>query len=131
MNASYTSVDDKMDPGIASSRALPETILCPHCECYLAKKTFKRHRHLYFNKTTEEWTKECPDSGDDEPFDEVDFLMDHEPDVGVNEGTQKDMEEPPIVNFDSDSDMEHLGEDLCKFDPSHTHHSNDHESTQP
>ena len=80
-----------MDPGVASSRALPGMILCPHCKCYLAKKTFKGHRHLYFNKTTEEWTKECLASSDDEPFDEVDFLMDHEPDVGVTKHTEYKM----------------------------------------
>ena len=30
-------------------------LLCPHCDGYLAKKTYKRHKELYFDEESNQW----------------------------------------------------------------------------
>ena len=45
--------------------------------------------------------------GDDEAFDEVDFLADQEPtEMNSTHITEKEKVEPPIVDFDFDPDMD-------------------------
>ena len=29
---------------------------CPHCECRLSSKTYRKHKMLFYNSTTEIWT---------------------------------------------------------------------------
>ena len=46
-----------------SNREIPEasprpTIFCPHCEQYLAKSTFYRHRREFYNPITKIWDKQ-------------------------------------------------------------------------
>ena len=74
------------------------------------KKTYTRHKFLYFDDTAKKWTTQCrANVGDDEAFDEVDFLTDQEPtEMIVTHETEK--EEPPIVDFDFDPDMEFVTE---------------------
>ena len=37
---------------------LPQDILCPHCNRVLTTKTYKRHRHLFYNTANSMWLTE-------------------------------------------------------------------------
>ena len=37
---------------------LPQDILCPHCDRVLTTKTYKRHRHLFYDAANSIWLKE-------------------------------------------------------------------------
>ena len=88
------------------------TFFCPHCEQCLSKKTFKRHKYLYFDIATNEWTKEAAVvSEDDEPFDTVDLLSDIESELREKPNEELEPIEPPIVDFDSDMDFDITEED--------------------
>lgn len=41
----------------SSNRTKNPTKWCPHCDCVLTIKTFKRHRSLYFNPRVNKWLK--------------------------------------------------------------------------
>ncbi len=40
-----------------SSSQLSKPIFCPHCECGLSAKTYKKHRMLYYDQTGDIWNK--------------------------------------------------------------------------
>ena len=49
--------------------------LCPHCETYLPSRTFRRHRDIFFNKSSGIWQKDSSlanSSGDEILFMELD-----------------------------------------------------------
>ena len=79
------------------------------------KKTYGRHKFLYFDDVAKKWTTQCRAIGDDEAFDEVDFLADQEP-IEMNVTHESEKEEPPLVDFDFDfaPDMDLVTEEHCK-----------------
>ena len=34
-----------------------DEVFCPHCGTYVANKTYKMHRRLYFDVQTDQWVK--------------------------------------------------------------------------
>lgn len=105
-----------MDSRCERASTPKETIFCPHCEQYLRKKTYRRHKFLYFDDVAEKWTRtqsQAHGEGDDEAFDEVDFLADEEPtEMNMTRITEKKKEEPPIVDFDFDFEPNDMDVDL-------------------
>ena len=97
-------MDSRLDSRYERASTPKETIFCPHCEQYLRKKTYRRHKFLYFDDVAEKWTRTQSQAhggvGDDEAFDEVDFLADQEPtEMNMTRITEKKKEEPPIVTL--------------------------------
>ena len=87
-----------MDPRERASKMPRGAIFCPHCERYLMKKTYRRHKFLYFDDVAKKWTTQYQAAGDDEAFDEVDFLADQEP-IEMNVTRESEKEEPPLVDL--------------------------------
>ena len=50
MNGSNREIPDKVPPR--------PTMFCPHCEQYLTKSTFYRHRREFYNPITKTWDKQ-------------------------------------------------------------------------
>ena len=79
-----------MDLGESSRKS---KYLCPHCDCYLIKKTFNRHQELYFDQESNRWM--C----DNEEIDDTELQLQPE---ACAEGEMLDTDqEPPIVGFSS------------------------------
>ena len=73
-------------------------VFCPHCQCYLAKKTFGTHKRLYYDNSSERWIKKrqlieasCAneDFCDLPQFDAMEERMPSDDDL------------PPMVTFDT------------------------------
>ena len=55
------STSDNATPGeesFGNSIAIPKRrkLLCGHCDCYLPKTTYYRHRSNFYNLVTKKWT---------------------------------------------------------------------------
>lgn len=74
---------------------------CPHCDSYLVKKTFKRHKELYFDNESGQWIQsEHAGGNDSEEFE----------DIGESESPPEvrsygaDSDEPPMIDFTDSGD---------------------------
>ena len=55
------------------------------------KKMYRRHKFLYFDDVAKKWTTQCQAIGDDEAFDEVDFLADQHIEMNVTRESEKNL----------------------------------------
>ena len=75
---------------------------CPHCHQILVYKTFKAHKHHYFNRNTSEWYCEHAEVSD----------------TG-NTGTSTDYESPPASPSSSDPPTHYMPELEAVESPPH------------
>ena len=48
---------------MAAAKRFRKLIFCGHCESYLTKSTYYRHRSDYFDIVNQRWTRSCLESG--------------------------------------------------------------------
>lgn len=80
------------------------TTFCPHCQQNLSKKSFIKHKRLYYDSDTDQWMKKrCTDDMFDFQED-LELLADESAfDVGfASSSNEADGSPPPIVEFDQD-----------------------------
>jgi hypothetical protein len=80
---------------------------CPHCDSYLVKKTFKRHKELYFDDESEQWIRSEHASGNDsEEFEDVGESESREtqPPEVRSHGTDESSDKPPMIEFADSGD---------------------------
>ncbi len=51
-NISTDAVDLDLEPSRKRVRA---SVLCPHCDQYLSKSSYYRHKSSFYNKVTKQW----------------------------------------------------------------------------
>lgn len=84
-------------------------LLCPHCNGYLAKKTYKRHKELYFDDESSQWIIQPS-------VDDFEAVLGTDDPAPPPESEILDVdssnEQPPLVHFSSGDEM-----DGAVFDP--------------
>ena len=93
---------------------------CQHCDALLSKKTFERHKRLYYDESTCQWVKrrcvstEEPVCDFDEPSLELDALCPSEP----NPSSISCDLPPPLINLELPEVDANMTDDdmLSKFD---------------
>ena len=98
-----------MAPSATSSRSI---YLCKHCNRKLLKKSYERHKSLYYDEIAKQWIKNSDSNLDEELELSDEDLMDFSNDTVTEDSNCV----PPIVEFKDDSDHTGIDADQMELD---------------